>query len=184
MACALLNVFSRWAIIVNNIQEKIRKEQPMPQTMTILAALDLSEYSATVVRYSVWLSMKLDAQLVLVNVINQRDLDMVQRAMVGYEAFSYANYLSEQTQDRQTKLKDFFEAASPGTLKCRVIVKNGIPYQELLAAIEDEQPNLMIVGTKGRSNLADVVVGSTARKMYRRSPIPLLTIPAGFKDLP
>jgi S1-C subfamily serine protease len=41
-----------------------------------------------------------------------------------------------------------------------------------------------IVSAKGRSNLADGVVGSTARKMYRRSPIPLITIPTVYSDLP
>ncbi len=100
--------------------------------------------------------------------------------MLGYEAFSFPNYLSEQEQDRETKMKDLFMAVSPGRVRCRYIVKNGIPYLELLAAIEEEKPNLIVVGIKGRSNLADVVVGSTARKMYRRSPVPLLTIPAGY----
>ena len=98
--------------------------------------------------------------------------------------FSFPNYLTEQVQDRETKMKDLFTAASPGTIKCSYIVKNGIPYRELLAAIDEEKPNLMVLSTKGRSNMADVVVGSTARKMYRRSPIPLLTIPAGFSELP
>jgi len=60
---------------------------------------------------------------------------------------------------------------------------HGIPYRKLLSAIDVEKQNLMIVVTKGRSNLADVVVGSTARMLYRRSPIPLLTIQAGFNDL-
>ncbi len=55
----------------------------MTQTFKIMTAVDLSEYSAASVRYSVALAMKLDAELLLINVINQRDLDMVQRAMIG-----------------------------------------------------------------------------------------------------
>ena len=156
----------------------------MAQTMKIMAAVDLSDFSAAIVRYSVWLAMRLDADLVLVNVINQRDLDMVQRAMTGYDAFSYPNYLTEQVQDRETKIKEIIETVYPDMVNCSYLVQAGIPYLELLAAIETEKPGLIVVGTKGRSNLADVVVGSTARTLYRRSPIPLLTIPAGFNELP
>ncbi len=156
----------------------------MTQKMKIMAAVDLSDYSAAIVRYSVWLAMRLDADLVLVNVINQRDLDMVQRTMVGYEAFSFPNYLTEQVKDRETRMKAIIEAVYPDMVDCSYLVQTGIPHRELLAAIESEKPGMVVVGTKGRSNLADVVVGSTARKLYRRSPIPLLTIPAGFSDLP
>lgn len=156
----------------------------MTQTMKIMAAVDLSDYSAAIVRYSVWLAMRLEADLMLVNVINQRDLDMVQRAMTGYEAFSYPNYLSEQVKSRETSMKAIIEAVYPDMVNCSYLVQAGIPYRELLAVIESEKPTLIVMGTKGRSNLADVVVGSTARKMYRRSPIPLLTVPAGFKELP
>lgn len=156
----------------------------MTTPMKIMAAVDLSEYSPAIVRYSVWLSMQLNAELVIVNVINQRDLDMVQRAMVVYEAFSYPEYLSGQEQDRELQMQDLMAKVSLGSVNCRYLVQAGIPYRELLAAIESEKPQLMVVGTKGRSNLVDVVVGSTARKMYRHSPIPLVSIPAGFKDIP
>jgi nucleotide-binding universal stress UspA family protein len=156
----------------------------MAKERKIMAAVDLSEYSATIVRYCGWLAMQLDAELVLVNVINQRDLDMVGRTMAGYEAFSYPNYLTEQVAYRETQMKNLFDAISTATIECRYLVQTGIPYRELLAVVESEKPQLMVVGTKGRSNLADVVVGSTARKLYRRSPIPMLTIPAGFDELP
>ncbi|HSO20785.1 MAG TPA: universal stress protein [Desulfosarcina sp.] len=156
----------------------------MTNKMTIMAAVDLSDYSPMVIRYSVWLSMKTAAELVLVNVINQRDLDMVQRAMAGYEAFSFPNYLTDQTRERERQMKEMFEKASNGTVACSYMVQAGIPYREVLAAVEAVQPKILVVGTKGRSNLADAVVGSTARKLYRRSPIPLLTIPAGFNELP
>lgn len=156
----------------------------MTQRLTIMAAVDLSDYSAITVRYSVWLAKKVNAALLLVSVINQRDLDMVRRAMVGYEAFSLPNYIDEQVQDRKATMKELFEAASPNGIDCKYLVREGVPYLELLATIQEEKPNLLIVSTKGRSNLADVVVGSTARKMYRRAPIPLVTIPAGFSDTP
>lgn len=157
----------------------------MTQRFTIMAAVDLSDYSAITVRYSVWLAKKLNAALLLlVSVINQRDLDMVRRAMVGYEAFSLPNYIDEQVKDRKARMKELVEAASPNGIDCKYLVREGVPYLELLATIQEEKPNLLIVSTKGRSNLADVVVGSTARKMYRRAPIPLVTIPAGFSDTP
>jgi len=150
----------------------------------IMTAVDLSDYSAAAVRYGVWLSMKLDAELLLINVINHRDIEMVQRAMIGYDAFSLTDYLEEQVQDRVKKMKGLLTAASHDTVDCRYIVKNGIPYWELMEAIKEEKPKLLLLSTKGRSNIADVLVGSTAWRIYRRSPIPLLTIPAGFDKLP
>lgn len=156
----------------------------MTQTMKIMAAVDLSEYSASIIKYSGWLAKRLDAELVLVNVINQRDIDMVGRAMAGYETFSFPSYITDLEQERKMRMKDLCDAAFTGTVKHSYLVQTGIPYRELLAVIESEKPQLLVVGTKGRSNLADVVVGSTARKLYRRSPIPMFTIPSGFDELP
>lgn len=151
----------------------------MTSSFTIMAAVDLSDFSPAIVRYSLWLSRRINAELLLVNVINQRDVDLVQRAMASHDPFSISDYIADQKQDRKSRLEQMLESASPGSVKCRAQVHVGIPYQELIKAIELEKPDLMVVGTKGRSNFADVMVGSTARKMYRRSPIPLLTIPAG-----
>ncbi len=156
----------------------------MSERIKMMTAVDLSDYSAIVVSYGVWLARQLNAQLVLINVINKRDLDMVQRAMIGYEAFSFPTYLADQEQERESKMKELTAALETGGLDCRYVVRSGIPYQELLDAIEAEKVQLVVVGTKGRSNLADVIVGSTARRLYQRSPVPLLSIPAGFDKIP
>jgi nucleotide-binding universal stress UspA family protein len=146
-----------------------------------MAAVDLSDYSPVTIRYSLWLVEKTDAaELILVNVINQRDLEMVRRAMIGYESFSYPSYLEEQINNRKTRIAEMLAAANPGAVPCRILVREGIPYYELLETIKEESPAMLVMSTKGRSNLVDVVVGSTARKMFRRSPIPLVTIPAAY----
>ena len=79
-------------------------------------------------------------------------------------------------------MNEMTESICPGELIFRCLVRHGIPYQEILDAIKNEHPLMVVVGTKGRSNLADVMVGSTARKLYRRTTVPLLTLPAEFEE--
>ncbi|BBO87073.1 universal stress protein [Desulfosarcina ovata] len=156
----------------------------MTEKLKILTAVDLSDFSATTVRYGIWMAEKTDAELILINVINQRDLDMVRRAMVGYDSFSFPNYLEEQIHDRKTRMQELFEDAAHSGINCRYLVKDGIPYYEILEAIKAEAANMLILSTKGRSNLVDVVVGSTARKLFRRCTVPLITIPATYAQVP
>lgn len=163
----------------------IQKGDAMTNQLKIMSAVDLSRYSEAIIRYSRWLANELKAEMVMVSVINQRDLDIVQRAMVGYGAFSFPDYLSEQIKERELRMKELFASVeSTVTTSCQYLIRQGIPYQEILKAIEKEKPNILVLATKGRSNIADVVMGSTARKIYRRSPIPLVIIPANYHVLP
>jgi len=56
-----------------------------------------------------------------------------------------------------------------------------VPYQQILAVIEEEKPDLLVIARKGRSDIIDVVMGSCARVMHQRCPIPVLSVrgPAG-----
>ena len=56
------------------------------------------------------------------------------------------------------------------------MIRIGIPHQELLGVIESRKPDLLVMAIKGRTNLMDTIVGSCAHKMFRHSPIPVLSI--------
>ena len=155
----------------------------MSEIRRILVALDFSEYSKDVMGYAVQLAEKFDAVLVLTNVINQRDLNMIemvshQTEMVSSEisTINVKTYLEKQKTERTQKIKDLIEKMGCAHLKAETIIKPGAPFEVLMGVIRKEAIDLVVMGSKGRSNLADILFGSTADRMFRRCPVPVLSV--------
>ena len=144
----------------------------------IMVAVDLSDYSTPAVMKGAELAEALQAELILVNVINQRDIDNLIKALSAYQSFTIDTWMEDQERYRRERIRRLVEATSCGHLKPKTIIRVGYPYEKLLEVIDAEKADLLVMSTKGRSNLADTVIGSCAQKMYRRSPIPLLSIRA------
>ena len=142
----------------------------------IMVAVDFSEYSLPAVKYAADLARDLKAELLLVNVINQRDVDMTKKVAEQVPAFSFESYLDETRMDREDRFNQMITAADCGNIPVKTNIRIGVPYGELLAVIEAKKPDLLVMATKGRSNLMDAIIGSCAHKMFRRSPIPVLSI--------
>lgn len=142
----------------------------------IMVAVDFSEYSLPAVRYATHLARDVDAELLLVNVINQRDLDMLKRVGGYAPSFSFEHFLKETRRDREESFQQLIAGAGCDDMPVKTSIRMGVPYQELLNAIRSKKPDLLVMAVKGRSNLVDALVGSCARKLFRHSPIPVLSI--------
>lgn len=142
----------------------------------ILVAVDFSDFSLTSVQYAADLARDVGAELVLTNVINERDVAMMRKVAVEAPAFSVETYLRERKNERLERFQDLISKASCSDLHVTTSVRVGIPHEELLKEIDEKKADLLVMATKGRSNLVDTLVGSCAQKMFRRSPVPLLSI--------
>jgi universal stress protein A len=57
----------------------------------------------------------------------------------------------------------------------KVIVKEGEPSVEIIKIAKKESVKLIVMGTHGRTGLDHILFGSTAEKVVRRAPCPVLT---------
>jgi nucleotide-binding universal stress UspA family protein len=72
-------------------------------------------------------------------------------------------------------LEQILEKISFPAERIRSVFKVGHPVEELLRIAVKENVNLVVMGIKGRSDLEHMLVGSVAEKVFRRSPIPILS---------
>lgn len=150
----------------------------------IMVGCDFSRYSKDTLAYAATLAEKLQAELIIVNVINKRDVDTIlkvaerqfDRNIEKYVEKTAEEYAKRVKEDRARQMEKLIEEISCAHLSIKKIFRVGVPFQELIQAAEDEGADLMVMGKKGRSDIADVLFGSNAEKVFRRCPIPLLSV--------
>ena len=59
--------------------------------------------------------------------------------------------------------------------KVKTVIRVGDPADELLKTAVKENVDMIVMGIKGRTNLEYMFVGSVAEKMFRRSPVPIVS---------
>jgi nucleotide-binding universal stress UspA family protein len=55
-------------------------------------------------------------------------------------------------------------------------VVQGIPYEEIIKMAVDEKVDIIVMGTYGRVGLDRFLFGSTAERVVRKAPCPVLTV--------
>ena len=147
----------------------------------ILTCVDLSDYSKTTKEYAVAMARGLMAEIVVLNVINIREIEVIRTAAAHYpEHIDIDRFVERTKADRftriQTLISDHF---SPDSSKMTSLVEIGVPFKTILEVIDREKIDVVVQGNKGRGNAAGTLFGSHAEKVFRHSPVPVFSIRNG-----
>ncbi len=168
---------------------------PKVDVKKILYATDLSENARFAFAYAVSLADLYGAKIALLHVLPEIS-ELMDHHVIGYidsdrweeikaEHFKEAKEALIGKRKNHLAIKDVLHQFSQkvkegqegeGFITDDIIVERGNPVEQILKQAEERSCDLIVMGTHGHGTLADVMLGSTARRVIRRSKIPVLVV--------
>lgn len=137
------------------------------QYQNVLVLTDFSKDSDEAVKAAVDFAKKYSSCLTVLNVV--RDTYNLTYVLSNSEYHSLERKLRKYADEQFDKM----EATIPELLEIGYDrkIRTGTPYISCLYEIEKGNYDLVFAGSHGRTDLKKVMMGSTAEKVLRRSPI-------------
>ena len=135
----------------------------------ILLATDFSDFAGLAEEYAFSLAANWHAHLTVMTVL-EFPPGMDQEYPVNRQ------YLEHRMGEATDQLSVLKHRAVRRAILADTIIRTGIPSEEITKAAGAEDSDLIIVGTRGRTGLAHVLLGSTAERVIRTAPCPVLAV--------
>lgn len=134
---------------------------------TILLPTDGSKGAEKAVEHALSLAEEYDAELHVLNVVDissQSTTDM------------WTNVLGELEKKGEELTQEVVAKAEERGIDASAEVINGVPSREIVNRADEEDADLMVMGTHGRTGLDRLLIGSVAEKVVRTAEVPVMTV--------
>ena len=141
----------------------------MPSIKTLLCPVDFSQMSRAVLDYAVFMAQSHQAQLKLIHVVDQ---------LHGFDSYKILHMTAieithEMERQARTQLKELVVTLPiPATFDIRF----GRAADEIVIQAKDDEVELIVMGSHGRSGISHLLVGSVAESVVRHAPCPVLVV--------
>ena len=166
---------------------------PNIQIKKILYATDLSETAVHAFSYAVSLANMYGAGITILHVLaefpgeqfvsNMIDTDTWQEIKMRHYSEARDQLIGKKRDHIAIKevLQAFSEevkadVADQPFVTDEILIKNGAPAEIIVQTAKEQNCDLVVMGTHGHSGITDVLIGSTAKWVVRKSAIPVLVI--------
>lgn len=136
----------------------------------ILVPLDFSPPSRRALRFAKEWARLFGAELRLFHVIEPTS------AVGEFGTVPFGQLQRDLAGRARDALKQIAREMFPEPMPVSVEVRKGVAYDEIRAAAVRWKADLILIATHGRSGLKHVLVGSTAERVVRHAPCPVLTL--------
>ena len=170
---------------LGSITEKVIQKSEIPvwvmkkgsklEINKILCPVDFSDSSTRALKNAIIIAKKCKAELTILNVYeSEHPYDHWDLHYLG--DFSYLQRAIELEKDKnETFFKDYLKKFKFRDVKWDFKLASGFPNIEILNFIKDQSINLLIMGSKGKSGLSKIFMGSVTEKVTRQVPCSFIT---------
>ncbi|MBI5184902.1 MAG: universal stress protein [Nitrospinae bacterium] len=138
----------------------------------ILFPTDFSEFSKNALRYAISFAQEYKAKLIVLHVIE----NIYPYSGFAETAFPVVELYTDVEKYAQKEMESLAGGNVPKDLSVETIITRGTPFLEIVNAAKEKEVDLIVIATHGRTGLEHVFFGSTAEKVVRKAPCPVLTI--------
>jgi nucleotide-binding universal stress UspA family protein len=145
----------------------------MPSLRCIVAATDFSAFSERVVQRAAHLAKQHQAELHVLHVV--RPLDLYPGLTLAPDEFGHHD--EELLQAEQTRVEAMATSlASQLGIRVHSVTRLGRAHTEIAAYAQEVSADLLAAGARGENTIMDLFLGSTASRLLRVAPCPVLIV--------
>jgi nucleotide-binding universal stress UspA family protein len=141
----------------------------------MLVLLDGSKLAEVVFTYAQELSARLNINLELLHVCSPQEAEQLPMRQV------YIDHMAEVLQNKAIEIRSKIGDQTPG-IKAQGKVVVGYPAEEILKYTDENNIDLIMLSTHGRSGVRAWDIGNVANKVIRGSKVPLWIVPSELSE--
>lgn len=172
-------------VFIGTTAERTIRESTLPVLMAnsvpasayrhVLVAVDLTESSADAVKAVGSLGLDAHAAVSVVHVFHAHARALMSRAAATDEQI--ADHLAEEELRARAKLSAFLRELAVESVGSVLKVDDGSPAHIIGQVARELSADLVVVGTRGRTGVAKLLLGSVAEEVLRMSDRDVLAVP-------
>ena len=152
----------------------------------ILVPITLSENCMRAKQFAIEVARQFEAEIDLLHVVESPSYEVYQQKGImenvplyemagGTMPASNQKFIIRDVMKETSKELDRLAAENGGEVKTNTVIKHGHSVEEIIHAIEETKPDLVVMATHRRKRLRHLLLGSVVERVVRLSPVPVLT---------
>ena len=133
--------------------------------------MDFSDTSKLAMKYAAEFAHKFKAELHIIHAV-----EPITYASEPFTPVNIGDVQVAQEKIARDELTKWHRSFIPEEIKTTEDVLIGSPYTEIVGYAKKLKIDIIIIGTHGRSGFDHFLLGSTAEKVVRKAPCPVLTV--------
>ena len=135
----------------------------------ILAPTDFSSDAEHALGHAIELAQQFQARLILLHV--------VYLYLPGAAEASFSAYVAKVKSEAEQEVAVCRKRAIDAGVTVDALVDLGVPAEKIVEVAKNEQVDLIVMGTQGRTGLQHLLLGSVAERVVRLAPCPVMVVP-------
>jgi nucleotide-binding universal stress UspA family protein len=138
----------------------------------ILYPTDFSEVSKKAINYIKQLKDAGTEEVVVLHVLNEKGVE----AIALYASGSFDELLQRVEKEAADEMKKIEADLKESGFKVKLRIEIGTPLTDILKVEQEEGVSAIVIGSHGKTNVKEMLLGSVSEKVIRKSKNPVLVI--------